>query len=519
MITTSDTEGVWMKPLGTITKYFPFVDDETRSIVESIMSSAYNYHDFVFRLVERVCTEESLSELVHLAVIHKGNLGEDKLHYRLREKYYHTPIVRPYLLLTDATLNETPSLRNDAKSEIEAVLASNPDEWVAYMMHSLAWGIGGITDPGGPYQTQVLDKMKQLIRNNKDLSCFEEGILTREVSMQTTGGQTASPNQMDYRQAAKVIEQAYELAIDIDDLVRACGLLATVSYYVRNFDTTRALNLLSKAEDMANQLGLPGVIRHSKNLRGTVHLSRGEFNASLDCFQAFISIAEKAGAPTITMLPHNLAWAYNEMGKGEEALEWAMMALDTAKAQPKDLPHAYFDAAHALVNIGRLREAREYLEEAQRRGLKIANEIYLQSGHLISGLLDMAEGRHLDAMQSFEKSFEICERLGRQNRLNSSLLRLTECELVLFESNEETKTAESSGHWMERLEREVAEKEIPGIRGRLLLLKAELCLRQGRRDDAEALLREVRTLAENPHMSYLGEMISNLRAQADQLES
>ena len=72
---------------------------------------------------------------------------------------------------------------------------------------------------------------------------------------------------------------------------------------------------------------------------------------------------------------------------------------------------------------------------------------------------------------------------------------------------------------MKRLEEEVTEKDLPGIRGLFFLLKAELRLIQSRRDEAEDLLREVRTLSEQPGLDFLDEKVATLRAIAGQVES
>jgi tetratricopeptide (TPR) repeat protein len=346
--------------------------------------------------------------------------------------------------------------------------------------------------------------MEKLVKSNRALSCFETETLRARAWQYIWHNPT---------EAVRFFEKSYESAIEQDDQLLSCDVLTQMALNVKDFDTARALKLVNRAEAVARNLGYNTGIRSAMNNKAMIHSACGEFNASIECYLEVIAIGEKHRTPTMHTIPGQIAWVYNEMGNGEEALEWAMMSLDTAKGRPRFQPYAYFDIARALAIQGRTEEARQYLEEGYEKSRRIALEIYLQGGYLISGEIDMAEERHLDAMHIFEKSYEIAERIGRQDRLNSSLLRATECELALFESNEDTQSAESSGLWMERLEREVAEKNIPGIRGRLLLLKSELRLKQGRRDDAETLLNEVRIMAANPRMSYLDEMVSALRTQ------
>ena len=497
-----------MEPLGTITMYFPFVDDETRLIMESIMDAAYNYHDFVCRLVERVCTEKSSDDLVHLAAIHNAYLSNFKIHKQLNGMHANTTIARPYLLIYNAFYDEDPSLFDVAKEDIEQILSSSPDEFIAYQMYDCAGHIGRLTAPRDSYEIQALEKMENLVKANEAFSCFKSNVLEHKAWQYERN---------DPKEAIRFYELAYEVAMEHDDQVNAATQLSAMAFSVKNFDTAKALRLISKSETLSRSQGHSYSIADMQNLKGIVHSSRGEFSASVESYQECIRLHERMGSPTMSVLPFNLASTYNEMGLGEEALEWAMMAIDTLKSHPSHLPLAYFAVARALVNLGRLKEAREYLDEAQEMGLKIADEIFLQKGYIISGQLEMAEGRHLDALHSFERAFEICERTGRQSRLNSSLLRLTECELALFENNKDTQFDETSGPWMDRLERETNEKDIPGIQGRMLLLKAELRLKQGRKDDAALLLSKVIELAENPEMSYLRERAESLRSLASVL--
>ena len=53
-----------LKPIGTVTKYYPFLDDEVKNILDSIMVRAENYYDFV-NLLGNIVLEEDVP--VHLA--------------------------------------------------------------------------------------------------------------------------------------------------------------------------------------------------------------------------------------------------------------------------------------------------------------------------------------------------------------------------------------------------------------------------------------------------------------------
>ena len=86
-----------MEPIGTITQYFPFIDEDTKKVLESIMTKASDYNDFVHRLGDLVLKNECPVMVVYLA-IHFSMIGMDyKLVDMIREKYGHHQILGPNL--------------------------------------------------------------------------------------------------------------------------------------------------------------------------------------------------------------------------------------------------------------------------------------------------------------------------------------------------------------------------------------------------------------------------------------
>ncbi|MHA2141798.1 MAG: tetratricopeptide repeat protein [Candidatus Thorarchaeota archaeon] len=489
-----------MKPLGTITMYFPFVGEETRGILESIMDSAYNYSDFTHRLVERVVTEESSEELVHLAVIFTA--FRDFHLFGDRNRY--PDLVQPYFLMYEASSKDDPSIFAEALLAIDSILQTEPEDWIALQMHVLTAYISGAAGKRLTHRGQAIDKLEQLINENEELACFNALLLYLKA------GQYA---RIDYREAARIMEQAYKSALEIDDLVLATQALNSTGVYLRNFDRPKALECAQKAENLAKQLGLRASEAGSLYIKAGVHSARGEFSASIDCTYAMMKSREKEGRAAIQDGAHSMAFLHNEMGESEDALEWSKMALESYRTGLWAAPYPYFDMARSLIGLGRLDEGKKYLEEGMKAALKLGDELLLQVAYFNEGLLEMAERRFEDAMLSFTKSVEICDRVERQQRLNSTLIAMTECEIMQFIPQDESRFDEHSGQWMERLEEEVEKKDIQGIRGRLLLLKAKLRYRQGREADAESLLIEVRRAAENPNVRYLADRVSELRAE------
>ena len=63
-----------MKPLGTITQCFPHVDEETKSILQSVLEESENYADFAKQLIEKACSKKVTPVLQYFAFFHAYNM-------------------------------------------------------------------------------------------------------------------------------------------------------------------------------------------------------------------------------------------------------------------------------------------------------------------------------------------------------------------------------------------------------------------------------------------------------------
>ncbi|MFX1273297.1 MAG: hypothetical protein ACFFAX_16565, partial [Promethearchaeota archaeon] len=91
-----------MDPIGTITQYFPFIEDETKAILEEIMQKADDYYDFVLKLGELVLKNDSPIMIVYFAIHHAILALEYPLIDRIRSKYGEHQILGPNLFMSSA---------------------------------------------------------------------------------------------------------------------------------------------------------------------------------------------------------------------------------------------------------------------------------------------------------------------------------------------------------------------------------------------------------------------------------
>ena len=76
-----------MDSLGTITAYFPFIDEDTRNILETTMENAYDFYDFVNTLIEIVLVIDCSDLVVYFAIHHAAQLFDLIAIDSIREKY------------------------------------------------------------------------------------------------------------------------------------------------------------------------------------------------------------------------------------------------------------------------------------------------------------------------------------------------------------------------------------------------------------------------------------------------
>ncbi|MHA2067456.1 MAG: hypothetical protein ACXABY_24075 [Candidatus Thorarchaeota archaeon] len=497
-----------MKPLGTITMYFPFVDEETREVLESTMNEAYNYAAFADALCEKVMSSETSEVLVYLATKHAFNLDEFGLVLHMSERYSHLQLPRVYFLVVKEYLGRAE--KSEVIAAANSVLETSPEDWIALDMHHNIWRSSytafSFTAESLVVQEDTLRGMDFLLEQNAALDCLASQVLwdygyvcqTRDRNMEAA---------IDYYQ------RAFEKGLHHDEQVMMANAIIQIALTVMMFDTGRALDAVQRASEIWKHLGAANIgYFHGM---GLVYATRGEFSAAIEHSLESIRLSEGKGIDLKgTMVVNSLVTYLNMIGKGEDALEWVKICLD--HKNPGFQAWAHIRMAWSLINIGRLDEATEWLQKGHQLVLKHGAEMPLLDTYLVTGLLERAHGEIEHAMASFEQAFGHAERINRQSRKNPCLLYLTQSELDLFKVDDENRDADISGPWMARLDEEVREKDIPGIRGLALLLKAELRFKQGRLEEADELMTEVRRLGEQSSMSFLKDKVTELRRHADQ---
>jgi hypothetical protein len=230
-----------MKSLGSVTKYYKFVDPGTRIMLENEMDTAADYKDFVRRFCTAVTSEESHDERVYLAArlaLHYG--GHDSMP-RLVKKYPSSVLARPYyLLFLRHTYGDMPLMK--VAESIREALDSTPEDWIKLDLLLREWQCyNAIKDVS---QLQTANKsMRELIESDVDLECFIPGIY--HVMMQ---GRKQS--ELD-----DALQEALKIARKYDDLVVMARLFALNAAFIRDTDEALAEKCFHFARELDEDLG------------------------------------------------------------------------------------------------------------------------------------------------------------------------------------------------------------------------------------------------------------------------
>jgi len=485
-----------MRPLGTITMCFPHVDEETRSVLQSLMEEAQNFGDFTVRLVDRVCAEPSSPLLEYFAYFFPFYIVDFTLTDKLEAAGKVPDLAEPFRLAIRNSRGDLVPL-NEMNQAVAKALESAPNDWITSHFY-LEWRVTVVgAYPELDIDVKTIETITESVYNNKDLEYFRVYLLRLNAERFVSEGKI--------REALDLRNQALRLARKHDEQVMVSYLLNTIALLIKHSDVNQSIELLLSAREMSERLGYRynmGFIHH--NLAHIMGL-RGETNAAIDHHIEYRDVTTSLGLPT-AHLNTVIAFYYNQIGDGEKALELATGATEKTASIRLASPFNQIQVAYALINLGRLEDAKDALATAHDLAIKSGTSENLMHHRAVEGILDKAERRYDAAIDCFKDVLKFIEDDPIPLYQNICLLNLSEIEIDKLTGESLKKELDSSGPWMKRLFEHAAKNDLPGIAARALLLKAKLRHRQRRLDEAREILKEVMKKAESPSMRYLHDL-------------
>ncbi len=489
-----------MKPIGTITNTLPFVDSKYHKEIESFIQESNNYAEFVQKLVDYVLSIDAQDELVYIAYLHADRTDYIKKFEDIIEKYPNSPILRPKYSMWEMTKNDNWDW-NRILEEVTHALFCTDNLLIKFDLYDLSWiCIRGIS-PSSMDEERIVQEMQELIDNNSSIKFLQPRIYNIHADQFT--------REARWSEAQDFYNLIHEETLKHDE-IDFHGLTKYGEAYLQaRIGDPRALGTINYANQITSELGLLDSRLDWIGISAIVHSTRGEYNRACDLYLELLSKREELNPDlSLRLIPAALSRIYRRMHQFNESIEWGKIGLEskpmlsyTHHHGRKALSNVYIASAYAL--LGKTEKALPHLNEASKLIMDSGGELWLSDLYLCHGFIERQEGNLFDAMNYFEKAYDIVSRMQRQDRINEVHFRLAETEILLHADGIAELHNGNVKSWNQQFEEMAISKELPGVLGLAYFLKAQILMYQNKSEEAKKYLLRVRDLAINPETQFL----------------
>ncbi|MFW9850307.1 MAG: hypothetical protein ACFFF4_14310 [Candidatus Thorarchaeota archaeon] len=494
-----------MKPIGTITNTLPFVEPKYLGNLELIMEESLNYFDFSKRLCDFVLSIDASDELVFIALYHADQVSYTEILDDIRLKYPDSPILRPTYSFMEMNENNNWDW-NRLLEEVTHAIFCTDNLLIKLDLHNLKWICIRGTSPSSADEERIVQKIQELLDSNDDTHFWK----TRLYEIRAD--QLIRDNK--WSEAIDLRDLAYETALKYNDIDFSFKIKRRQAYTLTRICDPQALDTVNQANQIGSDLGYAD--RLFDITTAMIHDTRGEYNRACELVLELLDRRIQFDSElSLRVIPQYLSRLFRRMGQQSDAIEWAKKGLESKPMLAFSHNHARqilskLGLASSLALLGKTSEAVPHLDDASRLIMESSSEHWLSDMYLCHGLIERAEGNLHEAMNYFEKAFDIISRLQRQERINEALFRLAENEILIHADNIEELFKENTRSWNQQLEDMAMTKELPGILGLAYFLKAQILVHQNKTGDARKYLLRVRELAMNPTTKFLRNYLDTL---------
>jgi tetratricopeptide (TPR) repeat protein len=476
-----------VEPLGTITKYYKFIDEETQNTLNFIMEESSSYSDFVQRIVGVVLEKEVSADLVYIAAAQAWLVRNTELINAITEKYGDLVCIKPWRYVSGEVQYYQQDQFQDIKESLDQVLESSTDDWmIAELLLTYSFNLVIPLET-----TRMLSIANEIMNQRSDLACVEPVVYLAEGYKIWMEGKTS--------EARVSCQKGLDLARANDDVVYEFFGLLYLANVTKNFNYRKGLDLFEQAYQIAQDLDVSYFIAEILNDSTMAYEIAGEYDLAISSQLDGINEYSEGGFDVRYSI---LSRLYAILGEGQQALEWAERAL-----QESTFYIAYLRKARALIILNRFDEAEDVLNIANQMILQTGYDHYLARYHFVSSLLEMAKGEFLSAKRSLEQSYEIIFPLKGMVFLNETLIALAKLDVAMLIQSERSDVV-VQGKWLSKLEEHARSHDLPGIAMQAAMIRSELFQYQGQLIDARETLQQALESSDSPGVKTLRKRIS-----------
>jgi hypothetical protein len=483
-----------MEPLGTITVYFPFIEKETRDILEKVMTEADDYYDFVQKLGDLVLKNDPPIMVVYFAIYHCTLALEYKFINKIREKYGEKHLILCPYLFWSSSYQGTVEDNKKVHEMADAILATEPVDWIALEMNFMKFEADMRNYPTTIYKASTMDRIRELIDSNPDFGFYEIVLLDYLALRAHHDG--------DNEGRLRCINEGIRIAKEFDDQLRVAHLLI---YRASFFKGKEARELLEQSYEIVDSiLGIPAMFANIIYEMSILDLNKGDFDNAIKRSLQSVTIRERVGLNTGNA-SFLLSVAYNMIGEPESGLEWACMAEDQFKSRPYMINRGILTQIWSLILLKRLPEAEILLHSTRESVLKSGDEHQLAWLHFVTGIWEMNQRNFTIASSSIEQALTIYEQFSWTYYIQLLFLyQLAKIEVYSSES------IDIVAPTLAILEEKAINEDLPGILGLVLLLKADIAIETNDDSNLREIIQHLRLLIEEEGLQFLKSNLDRL---------
>ena len=487
--------------MGTITKYYQFIDEESKAILNSLMDESNSYNDFVLRLSEVVCKEDVPFNLVYIATVQAWWTRTEESMRSIQEKYKGEPCIRPWYYIIKTSVSDQARYHDFAVAEIDNALETSLADWMEIELHFLHSYFHYPAFGDVPSFLEPVEKAKSLMDSNPRLMCYLPLVLMFEGHAQR--------REEHSKDSIYTLKRGLELARHNDDKLYEYLILESLANITGGSDIQKSLDLHEEMYDLAQDFEVPYMIGEVLYNSALAFGTAGEYDLVLSSIEEAVKILGGDDTDWLVLSRMNAV-----LGNGQRALEWANQAFEDSGNI--EYPELYLEKSWALALLNRVDEAERNLEIAHSLILKSGREFQLGHYYIVSGAVECAKGDYQAALDFLENAHEIIERLGVGFQV-IVLLNLAEVEVLIAGQSKDSESSTIPGKWLSKLERHATDHNLPGIKMRAAILKAEFYKNHNQFRDAHAILVDALDITDSPGVTTLRKRITARIREIEQL--
>ncbi|MHA2064920.1 MAG: tetratricopeptide repeat protein, partial [Candidatus Thorarchaeota archaeon] len=377
-----------MRRIGSITKFFRYLDEETTSTMKSILDSSNSYPEFVTRFSKCVVEHDSSESAVIIAATLARGVRRYDIVQEITKKYAGFEVARPFLALPDGWTEA------DRIQMVKEVLEAEVEDWIRIRLLTML--CAPLIHSQNPFDAQIAEEtlleLKDLVEKNEKDEYLELSLIEIKRRFEEVKG--------DHQAEIRLCNEGLELARSLDDPVSVAGFHLGLAYLTRNFDISKATEHERELKRLIDSLGLDYLREEWLRAKGNIHNTRGEFSVSLENYLEAVRERQLTHSfMSLRYIPNVLAIINIEIGEYADALEWATMAIEDDKFQSvlgSREASANLLMAMALAGLGRIGDAELHLEKAKKMLLEMGSffgsATYEGMIPYATGFIEMARG-------------------------------------------------------------------------------------------------------------------------------